>query len=361
MISIIILIILYFLSFCFLNYTFYILNKYYKRIKYKEKITGKEIDVQEKFAPFVPNDTINYFSLVIIGTIIFPIRLFLIFIALNILKMHLKILKIIYKNHEKDEKQRRKLEKATNFWMSVYFFINNISVEKKRVKYEEIYKKYLGEDYNFNEKDFSLYISNHLGYLEIAAYMKDYAVSYLITYELLRAPAIGEVIAELGSFFVNRGNEQSRKNTLEVLTNRQKDFYNKKYFVRTLVFPEGTTTNGKYIASFKKGVFISLLPLKPLIVLPYEGFLCSTNRFFFFTRTIATFKIKIVYSELPIIKPTEYMFEKNKVLWKDKWEIYANVVNKIYAEIGGFKQTDIRFRDRVLYYQISEDGFYIDK
>ena len=72
------------------------------------------------------------------------------------------------------------------------------------------------------------------------------------------------------------------KKTLEILIKRQQDFYNKKSYIKTLIFPEGTTTNGKYLANFKRGCFISLLPIKPLIVLPYDGFICSTNRFFFF-------------------------------------------------------------------------------
>ena len=223
-----------------------------------------------------------------------------------------------------------------------------------------LFKKYLGDNYNFSQKDFSIYISNHLGYLEIAAYMREYAVSYLITYELLRTPAIGGVLIELGSFFVNREVEESRKKALKDLEKRQTDFFNKKSFVKTLIFPEGTTTNGKYIANFKKGAFAPLLPVKPLVVIPYDGFLCSTNRFFFFCRTVATFQIKICYAELPIISPTEYMYEKYKNFGNEKWEIYAKVVNKIYSEIGGFKQTNIRFRDRVQYYQIAEDGYFID-
>ena len=344
-----------------LAYGYFVLKKYYKHIKYKEKETGKEIDIQEKFAPLVPIDNLNFFSFLIIGSLIFPIRLILVLGSFYILRIHLKILKFIYKNHEKDPKQREKIEKATYFWLSFYFFINNITAEKKEIEYKNIYKKYLGENYDFSQKDFSIYISNHLGYLEIAAYMKEYAVSLLITYELLRTPAIGGVMAELGSFFIDREKEESRKKALDILLKRQKDFYDKKNVVKTLIFPEGTTTNGKYIANFKRGAFLSLLPVKPLIVLPYDGFLCSTNRFFFFCRTVATFKIIIKYSELPIIKPTEYMFEKYKHLGKEKWEIYSNVVNNIYAEIGAFKQTNIRFRDRVLYYKIAEDGFYIDK
>jgi len=356
----IILLVIYVGFFIFLNITYYTLNKYYKKIKYKEKETGKEIDIQEKYAPLVPIDSLNYFSFITIGIIIFPIRLVLVLSTFYILKINLKILKLIYKNHEKDENQRKKIEKATYFWLSIYFFINNIHIEKKEIQYEEIYKKYLGDNYNFSQKDFSIYISNHLGYLEIAAYMREFAVSYLITYELLRTPAIGGVLIELGSFFVNREVEESRKKALKDLEKRQTDFFNKKSFVKTLIFPEGTTTNGKYIANFKKGAFAPLLPVKPLVVIPYDGFLCSTNRFFFFCRTVATFQIKICYAELPIISPTEYMYEKYKNFGNEKWEIYAKVVNKIYSEIGGFKQTNIRFRDRVQYYQIAEDGYFID-
>ena len=348
--------------FLFLNYAFYVLKKYYRHIKYKEKETGKEIDIQERFAPLVPVDKLNYFSFIFIGTLLFPIRFILVLLSYYCLKFHLKILKLIYRNQETDPKQRKKIENATYFWLSFYFFINNISVEKKTdINYKDIYKKYLGENYDFSQKDFSVYISNHFGYLEIAAYMREYGLSLLISYELLRSPAVGPVYGELGSFFINREDEQSRKKALDYLLNRQKDFYNKKSYIRTLIFPEGTTTNGKYIATFKRGAFVSLLPVKPLVIFYYDGFPCSTNRFFFFMRTIATFKIKMITAELPIIKPTDYMYEKYKDLGKEKWEIYANVVNKIYAEIGGFKQCNIRFRDRVLYYQIAEDGFYIDK
>ena len=345
----------------FIVYAYFVLKKYYRHIKYKEKETGKEIDIQDKFAPLVPKDNITFFSFVRIGSLIFPIRIILVLGSFYILRIHLKILKFIYKNHEKDPKQREKIEKATNFWISFYFFINNIKIEKKEIEYKDIYIKYLGNNYDFSQKDFSIYISNHLGYLEIVAYMKEYAISLLITYELLRTPAIGGVMAELGSFFVDREKEESRNKALETLLKRQNDFYNKKNCIKTLIFPEGTTTNGKYIANFKRGAFLSLLPIKPLIVLPYDGFLCSTNRFFFFCRTVATFKIIIKYAELPIIKPTEYMFEKYKHLGKERWEIYSKVVNKIYTEIGAFEQTNIRFRDRVLYYKIAEDGFYLDK
>ena len=93
----------------------------------------------------------------------------------------------------------------------ILFKINNITLIKKEIKYIETYKKYLGEDYNFSQTDYSIFISNHLDYLEIAAYMKEYGVSYLITFELLKAPSVGSALMELGSFFVDREDEKSRK------------------------------------------------------------------------------------------------------------------------------------------------------
>ena len=46
---------------------------------------------------------------------------------------------------------------------------------------------------------------------------------------------------------------------------------------------------------------------------------------YFFIRTICTFSIKILYSELPIINPTSFIFEKYKSFGKEKWEIYTKL------------------------------------
>ena len=39
------------------------------------------------------------------------------------------------------------------------------------------------------------------------------------------------------------------------------------------------------------------------------------------------------------------MYENNKDLGKEKWEIYMNVVRKIYSEVGGLKECDMGLRD----------------
>ena len=105
----------YIINFIHINLAYYVLRKYYRKITYKEKETGKEISIQEKYAPLVPTDSINYFSFVFFGMIFYPIRLILFLLIFNALYLHLKILKLIYKNHEKDENQRIKIERAASF------------------------------------------------------------------------------------------------------------------------------------------------------------------------------------------------------------------------------------------------------
>ena len=48
----------------FIVYAYFVLKKYYRHIKYKEKETGKEIDIQDKFAPLVPKDNITFFIVI---------------------------------------------------------------------------------------------------------------------------------------------------------------------------------------------------------------------------------------------------------------------------------------------------------
>ena len=43
-----------------------------------------------------------------------------------------------------------------------------------------------------------------------------------------------------------------------------------------------------------------------------------THLFFHIMRSFCYCKNEIFYSELPVIKPTEYMFEQYKDLWKEK-------------------------------------------
>ena len=52
------------------------------------------------------------------------------------------------------------------------------------------------------------------------------------------------------------------------------------------------------------------------------------------------------------------MFEKYKNLGKEKWEIYAEVVRKIYSEIGGLEESSFGLRDEKKYNIALKYGIY---
>lgn len=51
-------------------------------------------------------------------------------------------------------------------------------------------------------------------------------------------------------------------------------------------------------------------------------------------------------------------FFQYKHFGKEKWEIYMNVVRKIYSEVGGMEEADMGFRDLHRYIKAMRTGFY---
>jgi hypothetical protein len=51
-----------------------------------------------------------------------------------------------------------------SYWAGFFLKAASINVQKKQMEYEKVYKKYLGDDYDINSKDYSLIISNHIGF-----------------------------------------------------------------------------------------------------------------------------------------------------------------------------------------------------
>ena len=118
-----------------------------------------------------------------------------------------------------------------------------------------------------------------------------------------------------------------------------------------VIFPEGMTSNGKYILGFKPGAFIGEYSVRPLI-LKYrnvcEGTIfpnvqvcqCSVSHYFCFFITNCGLPLHTIcnMSELPVFEPNEYF-------WKNYWEpnkdketraeTYARVVRQIMLDYSG--------------------------
>ena len=350
--------------FIFLNWLYSNCKIYYKPLEYKDKKTGKIIDVHKLYEPFQAKDKLRYWKFMLYGMIFFLPNLTLCMLSVSCLIIHLRIAHFFYNNSDTDRKHRNKIKKIIKFWSFIGLLDSLISVKEKKVDTcEQVYKKYLGDDYDFSDQKYSLIISNHIGLFDVILVMYLYQPGFIAKKSVSNYPFFGSVAKGLNCLFVDRENENARKKIMEDIYIKQKNFLEGKSLSPLAIFPEGTTTSNRNILKFKKGAFYHLLPIKPQIIQTNQNaplhIACGVQNIFFHTWKIMAYACsELYYIDMPVIRPTQYMFEKYSHLGKEKWEIFAEVTRKIYCEIGGFKESNLGYRDDHLYSMAIKTGKY---
>ena len=60
----------------------------------------------------------------------------------------------------------------------------------------------------------------------------------------------------------------------------------------------------------------------------------------------------VTFLDLPIVKPTEYMFQNYRKKDEEKWATYMNVTKSIMAECAGLKESHESFEEKLEYLSI---------
>ncbi len=350
----------------FMNYLYSNCIIYYRPLEYTDQKTGEKIDVHKKYEPFQAKDKLPYYKFIIGGIIFFPFKLIGTMSMVSGVIIHLKIASFFYKNKDTDLNERQKILNIIRFWSRWAFRFANIKINQINIKpenYLNIYKKYLGEDYDFTDNKYSLITSNHLGLFDVVLHLYLHGPGFIAKKQVANFPFFGSVAYALNCLLVARESEKERKEALDMIYDRQKNFLEGKTLTPLVVFPEGTTTSNRNILKFKKGAFYYLLPIKPQIIKVDHkadvNIACGCQNIFFHTcKLLCFFRHDIYYIDLPVIRPTKYMFVNYSSLGKEKWEIYANVTRKIYCEIGGMTESDLGYRDSHFYYLCIKNGKY---
>ncbi len=349
-----------------LIYTIWLYSKlkvYYRKLTFKKTPDSEEIDVGDLYDEFKMTDNLSFFRLFFGNFFITvfrgPLDIMLALLQNFCLKSDMKNLK----NPTTDQKDWEILSKTISKYTSWFFCLNGIKIIKKELPYEEIYKKYLGDDYDFTDQKYSIIICNHIGFFEVLINMVKNQSGFFAKKEIESYAFVGPIAKAMNCLFVNRESDEERAKLFKLLEQRQKDFYEGKILAPLVLFPEGTTTCGRNLLKFKKGAFYSLLPIKPELVKinQKDDFSCavgSSHVVLNFFRSMAYFRHKLYFIDLPVIRPTEFMFEKYKDLGKEKWEIFAEVTRKILCEIGDFKPSNKMFRDLNRYKKAMKNGVY---
>ena len=352
---------------------------YYNSIKYYKPLKGKNgEDLHEKNNAFKcidkkPDEVRLFFGLFFF----LPIHAFLSFWSSVIFNIHIRFLKNFWlKNPDKNRDQYKILNKYISFWSYMFLYSNGvipfeIGKENLEKKVEEIYKKYLGDNYDvWKERKYSIITCNHFGFFETVYCMAKFGVGFIAKKELKNFWFVGPIAEAINCLFVQREDNNDRIKIFKTLEQRQKDYYNDVINSTLAIFPEGTTTNGNYCLKFKKGAFYSLLPIKPVYCSVFldedvkNGIQFSLavgvqNLVISYIRGYAYLWLRIkCYSWLPVIEPTQFMWEMYKDETKEKWEIYAEIVRNIYCDIFKLIKSDLSLSDEKRYFEAIMTGTY---
>ncbi|KAA8515976.1 hypothetical protein F0562_019155 [Nyssa sinensis] len=105
-------------------------------------------------------------------------------------------------------------------------------------------------------------VSNHISYIEPIFFFYELFPTIVASESHDSLPFVGTIIRAMQVIYVNRFSPSSRKHAVSEIKRKASC----DRFPRLLLFPEGTTTNGRVIISFQLGAFIPGYPIQPVIV-----------------------------------------------------------------------------------------------
>ncbi|XP_074350625.1 lysophospholipid acyltransferase LPEAT2-like isoform X2 [Apium graveolens] len=105
-------------------------------------------------------------------------------------------------------------------------------------------------------------VSNHVSYVDPIFFFYEIFPTIVASDSHDSTPIVGTIIKAMQVIYVNRFSPSSRKHAISEI--KRKASCNR--FPRVLLFPEGTTTNGRSLISFQLGAFIPGYAIQPVVV-----------------------------------------------------------------------------------------------
>ncbi|CAA7039378.1 unnamed protein product [Microthlaspi erraticum] len=190
-------------------------------------------------------------------------------------------------------------------------------------------------------------VSNHVSYLDILYHMSASFPSFVAKRSVGKLPLVGLISKCLGCVFVQReAKSPDFKGVSGTVNERVREAHKNKSAPTIMLFPEGTTTNGDYLLTFKTGAFLAGTPVLPVILkYPYERFSAAWDtisgaRHIVFLLCQFVNHLEVV--RLPVYYPTQEE--------KDDPKLYASNVRRLMATEGNLILSDLGLGDKRIYH-----------
>ncbi|KAK9051426.1 hypothetical protein SSX86_028053 [Deinandra increscens subsp. villosa] len=148
-------------------------------------------------------------------------------------------------------------------------------------------------------------VSNHVSYIDPIFFFFELFPTIVASESHDSMPFVGTIIRAMQVIYVNRFSHQSRKHAVNEIKRKASS----DRFPRLLLFPEGTTTNGRLLISFQHGAFIPGYPIQPVVVrYPHVHFDQSWGHISLATlmfRMFTQFHNFMEVEYLPVVSPSE--------------------------------------------------------
>ena len=96
-----------------------------------------------------------------------------------------------------------------------------------------------------------LYVSNHMGFLDILCLAANYNSVYITSVEMQKTPFLGLLCEMGGCIFIERRSRDNLKSEIEVVANTLREGFN------VTIYPEGTSGDASEVLPFKKSFLVS--------------------------------------------------------------------------------------------------------
>ena len=194
-------------------------------------------------------------------------------------------------------------------------------------------------------------ISNHTSYLDMFVYLMAWECpSFLSKYSVSKIPIVSHVARLYQTLFIKRKSAQDRALLLEAIEERV-DLASKGEAGPIMIFPEGTTTNGRAMMKFKRGAFVHEKPIK-VTSLYYSGdFLPCLD----LTRAINSIFLimclpysRITYKSIRQPVDPLWILKKHgrKPGMEDNWEVIAKEVKELMCFAFGLDDCKMSFKEK---------------
>ncbi len=158
-------------------------------------------------------------------------------------------------------------------------------------------------------------VSNHLGYVDAMILACHFRCSFVAKGAFEKLPLIGTMAPALQTLFVREGESLTAALVDRVQRTHQCHLAKTDCpgcpgcLNKLVIFPEGTTTNGRAMVAFRTGVFNAAVPVQPVVVtFPHRRWNMSWETIRFRThifRTMTQLINRVTITELPVYVPSD--------------------------------------------------------